>query len=90
MSFGFKVGEIAILQNTTYHHEYEGSECEVVDTLKPRNVVDMGPVTASIKVQYMIRLPDGMKLAAAPHQLRKKEPPKKDTTNEQRETLSAG
>lgn len=75
MSEGFRVGEIAILINTTHFHEYEGSDCEIKQLMSPLESICMNELKAMTKLRYKIELPDGMRLNAGPHQLKKKRSP---------------
>lgn len=78
MNNGFEIGEIAILVHTNHFHEYEGCECEIMSRLVPDSLIDMNRMTVSIGLGYKIELPDGMKMTAKPHQLKKKKEPEHD------------
>lgn len=68
----FKVGEIAILQNSDYFTEYNGVECEILKGLNVHKIQHMDMMKKSHRLSYFAQMADGMRLNAAPHQLRKK------------------
>ena len=75
----FEVGEIAIavidvfLTPLAEHTRYNGEECTILTELTDHMVMDGGHY--QMMAVYGVEFRDGMKLLAAPHELRKKKPP---------------
>lgn len=86
MSEQFKVGEIAIIQNSINYPQLDGEEVEILAGLELREALIQGEV---VKAEcYLVILigklgPDGHSIFhSMPHQLRRKRPPRReiDTT----------
>jgi hypothetical protein len=69
----FKIGEIVIMQNCM-NKSLSGMEAEIIEGLESR----LGKQTGERFKGYAIIAANGVKYAARPNQLRKKEPPKRD------------
>lgn len=76
MSENFKVGDIAIAQYFENFPEYNGVECEVINALEFRGVIDNDMTVRENVLRYRVQFPDGFVCGPAPHQLRRK--PKAD------------
>lgn len=77
MNNEFKVGEIATLCNAYHFTEYNNMECEVLTPLTPQVSMNLNSMERATRPSHLVQFPDGMKLNALPHQLRKKKPPTK-------------
>lgn len=77
MSAQFKVGDICVGQNLIYCPEINGMECTIVEGLEMRKwVLDNGEKGESLT--YVVIWSDGERTAQAPHELRRKQPPKRE------------
>ena len=75
MSENFKIGDIAIAQYFDNFPEYNGMECEVINSLEFRGIIEGDMTTHENVLRYRVRFPDGTVIGPRPHQLRKKPKP---------------
>ncbi len=75
MSENFKRGDIAIAQYFEQFPEYNGMECEVIDPLEFRGLINADMTVREHVLRYRVQFADGMMLGPLPHQLRKRPVP---------------
>ena len=75
MSDNFKLGDIAIAQYFDNFPEYNGCECEVINLLEFRGIIEGDMTFHENVLRYRVQFPDGMVIGPRPHQLRKKPKP---------------
>lgn len=84
MSENMKRGDIAIAQYFEQFPEYNGQECEILDPLEFRGIIDGDMSVRENVLRYRVKFPDGMVLGPLPHQLRKRpEPDEKYAANDE-------
>ena len=72
MSDQFKVGEIAILQNATYFHEYNDYPCIILSKLTSRKTLDLNTMEIEEINAYSVEVGvKGNVVSVQPFQLRK-------------------
>lgn len=76
----FKVGEVTILQNAAYFTEYNGMECTILTPLQENKIMHMTTMEQAKRESYFVEMADGLKLKAAPYQLKKKPLPEETKT----------
>ena len=84
MSENFKRGDIAIAQHFEQFPEYNGMECEIIDPLEFRGLINSEMMAVRENVlRYRVKFRDGMVLGPLPHQLRRRpEPDEKYAAND--------
>lgn len=75
MSENFKVGEIAIAQYFDNFPEYNGQECEIMNSLEFRGIIENDMSVKENILRYRVKFPDGFICGPRPGQLRKKPKP---------------
>ncbi len=72
MSENIKRGDICIAMNFDVFTEYNGCECEVLDGLEFRGLIEDDMTVKENVLRYRVRFPDGFVCGPRPGQLRKK------------------
>lgn len=72
MSNNFKVGEIVLAQFFEDFPEYNGEECEILNTLEFAGLILNDMSVKENVLRYRVKMRDGRVLGPLPHQLRKK------------------
>ena len=75
MSENFKLGEIVIAQYFDNFPEYNGCECEIINTLEFTGIIENDMTKRDGVLRYRVQFADGQILGPRPHQLRKNPKP---------------